>query len=211
MDWVKAIKEAKEKSKKRNFIQSLELILNFERVDFSKTENRINMDVLLPKGRGKDVKVAVIAGKELLPEAKKTADKVLTEEDVVKLGKDKKEAKKLASQYHAFICQANLMPLVGKELGQVLGPRGKMPTPVPPNAKLEPIIKRLKNSVKIRTKGKFLPTLHAPIGTEDMSDEDLAENAKAVYNAVVQKLPQKEANVKSVYIKTSMGPSVKVV
>ncbi len=211
MDWTKAIKEAKEKAKKRNFIQSVELILNFERVDFSKTENRIDLTVTLPKGRGKELKIAVIAGNELIPEAKANADKVLTEEDVKKLGKNKKEAKKLASEYHSFVCQANLMPIVGKELGQVLGPRGKMPSPVPPNAKLAPLIKRLKNSVRIRTKGKFLPTLHVPIGTEEMSEEDLAENAKAVYNAVIQKLPQKEGNIKSVYVKTSMGPSVKVV
>ena len=210
MEWTKAITEAKEKTKKRKFIQTIELVMNFERVDFSKTDNRINADIILPKGRGKDVKVVVVAGKELMPEAKANADKVLTEDDVKKIGKDKKQAKRLAKENHAFIAQANLMPLVGKEMGQVLGTRGKMPTPVPPAAKLAPVIQRIKNSVKIRTKGKFMPTLQAPIGTEEMSDQDLAENAKAVYNTIIQKLPQKETNVKNVYVKTSMGPSIKV-
>ncbi len=205
---LKAIQEAKEKSKKRNFVQSIELILNFQKVDFTKPENRIDVEVFLPKGRGKERKVCIIAGDELIVEAKKHADLVIHKNDLEKY--DKKKAKKLAQEYDVFIAQADLMPLVGRILGPALGPRGKMPKPVPPNVKLEPLIERMKNTIRIRTKGKFLPTVQAPIGVETMDDNDLLENAKAVINTVVEKLPNKFGNLKSVFVKTSMGPAVRV-
>ncbi len=205
---IQAISKAKEASKKRNFVQSLDLVMNFKGVDFSKPNNRINVSVKLPKGRGKPIKTVFFAGDETIVEAKKIADKVISKEEIESI--DKKTAKKLANEYDVFFAQADLMPLVAKQMGQVLGPRGKMPRPVPVNAKLEPIIKSAEGMITLKTKGKFLPTLHAVIGTEEMADEDLAVNADAVINAVIEKLPNKEGNVKSVYVKTSMGPSVKV-
>ncbi|RLG21227.1 50S ribosomal protein L1 [Candidatus Micrarchaeota archaeon] len=210
MDIIKAIKEAKEKSKKRNFVQSIDLIINFKGIDFSKVENRLNLEIVLPKGLGKKVEGVVIADDDLLPEAKKHADKVITQAELEKLGKNKREAKKLASKYKFFIASAKLMPLVGRSLGQVLGPRNKMPKPVPPNAKLEGIIERMRKTVRIKSKGKYLPTIHTVIGSEEMSDEDLGENAMTVINAIKEKLPNKEGNIRSIYVKTSMGPSVKV-
>jgi large subunit ribosomal protein L1 len=210
VDLEKAIEELKTKSKKRNFTQSVDLVMNFTRVDFTKPDNRIDVDVFLPAGRGKAMKIAAIVGDELIVQAKKVADRVLTKDDVTRIGADKKAVKKLAEDYNYFLCQVNLMALVGKHFGQVLGPKGKMPKPVPPTAKLEPLINRLKSTVKVRTKGKNLPTLHAAIGTEEMSSADLAKNASAVINAVKEKLPNREGNIRSVYIKTSMSPAQKV-
>ncbi len=207
---VKAIEEAKSKAKKRNFLQSVDLTINFKGVDFSKPDKRINITVSLPKGRGKPLKAAVIAGDELITKAKKTDARVISKEELEKLSGNKKEIKKIANEYDVFFSQPDLMPLVGKIMGQALGPRGKMPKPVPPNADLELLIKNASKMINLRTKGKFLPTLHACIGTEDMSNEDLAENAVAVINALIEKLPNREGNLKSIYVKTTMGPSVKV-
>jgi large subunit ribosomal protein L1 len=207
---LKAIEEAKTKSKKRNFIQSVDLVVNFRGIDFSKPENRIELDVVLPAGRGKGIKIAAIAGDELMMEAKKHADFVIAKQEIEKLGADKKGLKKLADNYDFFLCQTDLMPLVGRFLGQVLGPRGKMPKPVPGNAKLQPIVERLRKTIKVKSKGKFLPTLHFIIGTEDMTNENLAENAETVLGALKEKLPNKEGNIKSLYLKTSMGPVVKI-
>jgi len=205
---IKAISKAKEVSKKRNFVQSMDLVMNFKGVDFSKPNNRINISVKLPKGRGKQVKTLFFAGDETIVEAKKIADKVIPKEEIGSI--DKKNAGKLANEYDVFFAQADLMPIVAKQMGQVLGPRGKMPKPVPANAKLEPIIKSAEGMITLKTKGKFLPTLHAVIGTEEMNDEDLTANANAVINYVIEKLPNKEGNLKSIYVKTSMGKSVKV-
>jgi large subunit ribosomal protein L1 len=210
MNLIKTIEEAKTKTKKRKFVQSIDLIMNFKTVDFNKPENRFNLELALPAGRGKEIKVAVISGDELIVEAKKVADTVLTRSDVESLTKDKKALKKFVNDYDFFLCQADLMTLVGKNFGQIMGPRGKLPKPVPRTAKLEPLIVTLRKTVKIRSKGKFLPTIHSTFGTEEMSNEDLAKNAEAIISAVKEKLPQKEANIRSILIKTTMGEPVKV-
>jgi large subunit ribosomal protein L1 len=210
MNLLKTVEEAKSKSKKRGFVQSMDLIMNFHGVDFNKAENRIDVEIVLPAGRGKTIKVAVIAGNELIVEAKRVADKVIAKDEIDKLGADKKTLKKLVSDYDYFLCQTDLMALTGKSLGQVMGPKGKLPKPIPPIAKLEPIIERLKKTVRIKTKGKFLPTLHAIIGTEEMPSEELVKNADAIIHAVRDKLPNKEGNIRSIYIKTTMGEPVKV-
>lgn len=207
-----AIQEAIEKRKPRNFLESVEMAINFRNIDFKKPENRIEVSVTLPKGRGKHVRVGVFADKALAAELKKTniVDGIITKEEIEQM--DKKAAKKLAEQYDYFLAEPSLMVLIAKKLGQVLGPRKKMPQPVPPNVKaLEARVKALRNTILVSNKkGKYLPVVHAPIGTVEMPVDDLAENAMAVYNAVINKLPS-EQNVKSVYVKTTMGPAVKVI
>jgi len=209
----KAIGEAKAKAKKRNFVETVEIMINFKNVDFKRPENRIEVSVTLPKGRGKPVKIALFADKALAAEAKKAnvVDKIITKEEIQSM--DKKTAKKLAKEFDFFLAEPSLMPLIGKTLGVVLGPRRKMPRPVPPNVKaIEAIVKGLRNTVVVSNKkGKYMPVVHAPIGTVEMSDADLAENGMAVYTAVIKKLPAGEQNVRSVYVKTTMGPAVRVI
>ena len=206
-DVLKAIKEAKEKQKKRGFTQSIDLAINLG-IDASKPENRLNEEVILPAGRGREIKVAVVAEGELALQAKKVADRVITREELSELAKDKKEAKKLAKEYEFFIAQADMMPLVGKTLGTVLGPRGKMPKPVPANADIAPLVERLRRTVRIRTKDK--PVLHVGVGTEDMDEAKVAQNVEAVMRLLERKLEKGYDDIKSVYLKTTMGPSVKV-
>ena len=210
MKLEEAVEEIKTKSKKRKFIQSIDLVMNFHKIDFSKPDNRINVTVRLPKGKGKSTKTVAIVADELIVEAKKVADRVITKDELEALGKDKKQAKKIANEFDTFLCQTNLMPLVGKNLGQVLGPRGKMPRPIPPTGKIEPIIKSMEGTITIKQKGKFLPTIHVMIGTKEMSKEDLIENANSVISAIVEKLPNREGNIKSLFVKTTMGKAVKV-
>ena len=205
---VKAVEEARKASKKRNFTQSFDLAINLRDIDMSKPENRLSEEVVLPKGRGKPVKVAVIAGDELALAAKEHADMVITKEELEELAKDKRKAKKIANDIDFFIPQAELMPLIGRFLGPVLGPRGKMPKPVPPNAPIAAIVERLRKTVRLRTKDK--PVIHVPVGSEDMSDEDIAQNIEAVLTHLERKLEKGLGNIKSVYLKTTMGPSVKV-
>lgn len=208
MELKKAIEEIKEKSKKRKFVQSVDLVLNFQRLDLKKPEHRLNLTLSLPKGRGKKLKTLVFCGQELITEAKRVADRVITADEIEKISKNKPEAKKLAEDYDIFLAQTDLMALIGKTLGQILGTRGKLPKPVPPTTKLEPIIKSMTNSVVLKTKNA--PTIHTSIGTEEMSNEDLEANAIIIINGVKEKLPNKEGNMKSIFIKTTMGPAIKV-
>ncbi len=206
---AEAVEEAKKNSKPRKFKQTIELAVNLKDIDMKKPENRINEEVLLPHGKGKPVKIAVFATGELAMQAKKLADLVITKEGLEELAKNKRKAKKIAKEYDFFIAQADLMPLIGRYLGPILGPRGKMPKPVPPNANLEPIINRLRKTVRIRTKDN--PVFHVPVGTEDMPTDQVVDNIETIFKFLENKLEKGLGNVKSAYVKTTMGKAVRVI
>ncbi len=206
MNSKEAIQEAIEDSPKRNFTQTVEIAINFKDIDLSDQENKIKLDVILPNGLGKEKKICAIGTDEL--KAKVDVPKFISEDELEDMEQD--EAKKLAKEYDAFISEPSLMALVGKKMGQALGPRGKMPQPVPPAADAEPILNKLKRRVQVRTKGDDMPVVHAPVGTEEMTADDLTENTEAVVSSVKEDLPHKEKNIKSVYVKTTMGPTKEI-
>lgn len=204
-----AISELRSSSKKRNFNQSAELIINLRDVDMKKPEGRIQEVIELPHPLGKNVGVCVIATGGLSLRARRAgADIVLEREDLESLAGDKKRQRETAKKASFFIAEAPLMPLVGRVLGSILGPRGKMPTPVPPTADIEEIIERQRRMTRIRSRGQ--PTLECRVGTEDMSDRDLQDNIQAVIGRVERRLKRGMKNIDSVYLKLSMGPPIKV-
>ena len=97
------------------------------------------------------------------------------------------------------------MPFVGRFLGPVLGPRKKMPKPVPASAKPEPLIERLKNTAKVRIKDQ--PVIQAIVGTQDMDDELIADNIEAVLDILDRKLEKGRKQIKSMYVKDNHGSS----
>lgn len=193
--------------KERKFIESVELAMNIKDVDLANPANRINEEIVLPKGRGRALKVGVFAGGETALLAKDVADTVITPEMIDDLADDKRQARKLANQHAFFVAETKLMATIGRVLGIVLGPRGKMPKPLPPNADVTRVVEGLRSTIKVRSKDR--PTFHATLGTTDMSVEDLAANAETVLKRVTGKLERGYQNVASIYIKTSMGPSVR--
>ena len=207
-DFVKAIAEAKKQAKPRRFVQSYELIVKLRDVDVRQPENRFTELVQLPNPPpNKLAKVAVIAEGDMALKAKEAgADAVITREELEKIAASKKEAKKLAKEYDVFIAQADLMPLIGRFLGRYLGPRGKMPQPVPPTANIGPFIERAKRCVRVRLRDQ--PQIMCRIGSEDQSPEEVAENAIAVMNFLMNRF--KPQNIEKVYVKLTMGPPVRV-
>ncbi len=125
-----------------------------------------------------------------------------------KIGKEKKQARKIAQKYDFFVAEAPLMPLVGKTLGQILGPRGKMPTPIPPTAPIDDIIKRFRRNVRLKMKDQAV--VQCKVGTEDMTDDALVQNIQTVISRLEAKLEKGPKNIKSIAIKASMGPPVKI-
>ena len=200
-----AVQKALESAKKRKFVETVELAVNLRDIDLSLPKNRIQEDVVLPKGRGKQVKIAVIGGGELALKAKDVADLVITPEELGTLAGNKKQAKKIANSVDYFIAEAPLMAVVGKRLGTVLGPRGKMPKPIAPGADPAAMIDGLRKSVTIRTKDR--KTFHAPVGTVEMSADDIADNVDVIMKRVEGHLEKGKHNIDSAYIKTTMGPS----
>jgi large subunit ribosomal protein L1 len=135
-------------------------------------------------------------------------DRVIRDKEISELGGSKKDIKKLASQFDFFLSEPRFMAKVGKVMGSVLGPRGKMPQIVPPTADIREIVDSLRSSVSINVRNN--PMVAVAIGSEDMDVSKLAENALAVINAVRGKLPEK-SYIKKVYVKTTMGPSIRVI
>jgi large subunit ribosomal protein L1 len=206
---LESIRQAREKSKKRNFSQSIELIINLRDIDMKKPESRIQELIELPHAVGKQTKICVFATGELALKAKKAgADLVMDRRELEALAGDKKRRKVLAQTYDFFIAEAPLMPLIGKILGSALGPKGRMPTPVPPTANIAGHIKKYRKTVMVRLRGQ--PVLQCRIGTEEMPDEQIAENIQAVLGRLEGKLKRGFRNVESIYIKTTMGQPVKI-
>ena len=200
------IKEAKS-SKERKFKQSLELIMVFKDIDVKKGF-AINETVQLPKQSGSPATVCVMASGEMGLKAKNAkADRVLNTDELNKLGSDKRESRKFIKKYDFFLADTQLMPVVGKVLGQLLGPRGKMPTPVPFNASIESLLQRFRSSIRVRVRNSL--SMNCKIGDEKMEDGDLAANANAVISAVEKKLPNGDKNIKNILVKTTMGKAVK--
>ncbi len=206
---AKAIAEMKGKTEKRKFNQSVELAVKLRELDLKRPEQRINESLELPTAASKTVKVAVIAGGDLAVRAKNAgADIVIGKEDLDKMAREKKQARKIAQEYDFFVAEAPLMPQVGKSLGQMLGPRGKMPTPIPPTAPIDDVLKRQRKNVRLKMKDQ--PVIQTRVGTEDMPDDVLVQNIQTVISRLEAKLEKGAKNIKSVAVKTTMGPLVKV-
>ena len=207
---IEAVKEAKEQAKPRNFTQSIDVIINIKDLDVRKPENRFSEEVALPNGRGKPIKVGVIADGELVLGAKNAGvDVVISKEDLQEFGKDRKAAKKVVNSVDSFIAQADMMPLVGRFLGPILGPRNKMPKPVPASARIEPLLERVQATIKVGVKQQ--PSIQILVGTQDMEDEKLAENIEAVLAVLDRNLEKGRNQIKSMYIKATMGSVVRVI
>jgi large subunit ribosomal protein L1 len=201
-----AVNKALEEKGKRKFTQSMEFIINFRAIDFAKAENRLNIDILLPKGKGKPQPVVVFADGQMALEAKNAgANEVIESTGIPKLASDKGKLSGLVKTAE-FIAAPPLMIAIGKSLGQVLGARGKLPRPIVGSVK--DAIEQASRRVRLVSKGKYLPVAQCLAGSEAMSVADLVENIDAAYEKVKGKVP--EPNIKSVYIKLTMGKPVKV-
>jgi len=100
------------------------------------------------------------------------------------------------------------MAVVGKRLGTVLGPRGKMPKPIPPGVDPTGLVENFRKSVTVRTKDR--KTFHVPVGTVDMDAEKIAENIDLILKRVALRMEKGDMNIQSAYVKTSMGPSERI-
>ncbi|MDG6218450.1 MAG: 50S ribosomal protein L1 [Candidatus Thermoplasmatota archaeon] len=207
VDAVETVKTTA-KENNRKFKQTIDVVFNLKNIDLTIPKNRIDEEVILPHGRGAKAKVGLFASGQLALDAKNIVDLLIKPEDLEDLSDDKKKGKKIADEYDFFLAEAPLMPTIGKALGTVLGPRGKMPRPIPPQGDISDTVKKLRSTVKIRSKGNS--TFHTVVGNEDMDSTQIAENIDAVVNRVEGVLERGRMNIRSVYIKTTMGPSKKI-
>jgi len=206
---LEAVKEAKEKSGQKKFDQTIDLILDIKEIDMKAPEGKIQEIVELPHTSAKPNKICVIAQGETALRAKRAnADNVIERADLEGLAGKKKDLRKIASDYDVFISEAPLMPTVGRTLGPVLGPRGKMPIPIPPNADVAALIAKHRKTIVVRMRNQ--PIIQTTIGSQSQPDEELVDNIQAVLRVLEGKLKRGLKNIDLVFVKTSMGTPVKI-
>ena len=198
------VKKGKDQSTERKFNQSFEVLIALKDVDPKKTDLNVNEIVYLPHPTSKRAKVCFIGSGDLAVRAKNAkADRVMDPAQLENYGGSKKDAKKLARSFDFFLADTALMPRIGKVLGQSLGPKGKIPLPVPPNSPIEGMIERMRTAVRVRSRGSL--GVMAKVGDSKLADNELAENIVAVVGSVVKKLPNGDRNIRTIMVKTTMG------
>ncbi len=198
----KALEELK-KNKERKFDQTVDLIINLQKIDIRKTP--INIFTSVPH-KIKDKKIAAFL------EVRNKNVETITKDEFKKYS-DKKELKKLSKRFDFFIAQASLMPKVATTFGRFLGPSGKMPSPQlgimaeVSDKVIEELKQKINNSAKIRAKDA---SIKLAIGKQSMKTEDVVENILSVYEAILKVLPREKDNVKNIELKFTMSKPQKI-
>ncbi len=147
-----AIQEAVANAPERKFVESIEFAFTVKDVDLKNPNNRIKEEIRLPSGRGREIRVAMFASGEAAEKARAGGITVFPPEQIEEMGTDKGMGKKIANRYDFFLSEVPHMGLVGRWLGVILGPRGKMPRPVPPVVDPTAIAAGLRTTVVVKTR-----------------------------------------------------------
>jgi large subunit ribosomal protein L1 len=207
-DIEQAVSSALEDAPPRNFRETVDLAINLRDLDLDDPSNRVDTGVVLPEGTGQETSIVVFAEGETALRAEDAADDVLDGDDLEELGDDDDEAKDLADETDFFIAEQNMMQDIGRYLGTVLGPRGKMPEPLDPDDDVVEVVNRMKNTVQLRSRDRR--TFHTRVGAEDMDAENIADNIDVILRRLHAELEKGPLNIDSVFVKTTMGPAVEV-
>jgi large subunit ribosomal protein L1 len=182
--------------------------VNLRDLDLNDPSQRVDESVVLPAGTGQETRIVVFASGETALRAEDVADEVLDGDDLEELGDDTDAAKDLADETDFFVADASLMQDIGRYLGTVLGPRGKMPTPLQPDDDVVETVNRMKNTVQLRSRDRR--TFHTRVGAQDMDSDEIADNVDVIIRRLEASLEKGPLNIDSMYVKTTMGPAVEV-
>jgi len=207
-DIEQAVSRALEDAPERNFRETVDLAINLRDLNLDDPANRVDESIVLPSGTGQDTSIVVFAEGETAVRAQDVADEVLDADELEDLGDDDDEAKDLADDTDFFVAEASMMQDIGRYLGTVLGPRGKMPTPLQPDDDVVETVNRMKNTVQLRSGDRR--TFHTRVGAEDMDAGDIADNIDVILRRLHGDLEKGPLNVDSIYVKTTMGPAKQV-
>jgi large subunit ribosomal protein L1 len=203
-----AVTRALDEAPTRNFRETVDLAVNLRDLDLNDPSNRVDESVVLPAGTGQETQIVVFATGETALRAEEVADDVLDPDELEELGDDDDAAKDLADETDFFVAEAPMMQDIGRYLGTVLGPRGKMPTPLQPDDDVVETINRMKNTVQLRSRDRR--TFHTRVGADDMTADEISDNIDVIVRRLEAALEKGPLNIDSIYVKTTMGPSVEV-
>jgi large subunit ribosomal protein L1 len=176
-------------------------------IDAKKSDQNVRSTVALPHGTGRSVRVLAIAKGEKVKEAADAGADIAAGEEIIQEILDGR------SDFDAVVATPDVMGAVGSKLGRVLGPKGMLPNPkagtVGPN--IGDLIREIKAG-RIEFRNDKTGVVHGPVGKASFTPEKIAENVRAFIKAVEGAKPEasKGTYLRSVYITTTMGPSIKV-
>ncbi len=206
---LEAVRKVKSSSKERKFIQSIDLAISLRDVNLKDPSKRFRVEVLLPHPLNKDTNICVIGDAALISKAEDAGIKhTLNEDQIDQLARNANDAKIFINTIDYFLAIPQMMALIGKTLGRYLGPAGKMPSVLPPNANLENFVARYNRTCRIRLRQN--PVIQCRVATEDMNDEEITENVRTIITEIENRLEQGLQNIKHAHIKTTMGPVITI-
>jgi len=198
------------KGKKRPFQETIELQITLKNYDPTK-DKRFSGTVQLPHGPIRSMKLCVLATADHVGDVAALADpriETRTVEDLKKLNKNKKLVKKLAKKFHGFLASQAIIKLIPRLLGPGLSRAGKFPVPIAATDSVEGKVHEVRRTVKFQMKKVIC--LNTPIANVTMAAPDVRENIVTAVNLLVSLLKKKWQNVKTIYIKSSMGPPFQI-
>jgi len=209
----KEIKESVEKAlnekKDRNFKESFDLHIGLKGVDLKDPSKRFRAEILLPHKLNKPVKLCVIGDEAFVNRAKEAGiEHTRTEDQLEEMARNPSETKTFIDNIDYFLALPQMMATVGRLLGRFLGPAGKMPAVVPPAADLSDFVTRYGRTCRVRLRQN--PVIHARVATEDMDVDEITDNVRTILTEVENRLEQGPNNVKNAFVKTTMGPAIKI-
>ena len=212
------IKKEGFKDKVRKFDETIDLILNLKDLNLNDPKQRIDKEIVLPNNIVTSDKpnVCVIASDEILLEARNLGLDTIDNDGLVQMNnEEKKVKKKFVKKYDFFIVEDKMMPSVARYLARFLGPLGKMPKPFPSGygiisspEDLKVAIERYLKIIRIQLKKQLL--IQVKIGKKSMEKDRVFENLTAVVDYIADQMPHKYNNIKSMFLKTTMGHPIKI-
>jgi len=212
------IKKEGFKDKIRKFDETIDLIINLKDINLNDPKQRIDKEIVLPNNiiTSDKPNVCVIASDEILLEARNLGLETIDNDGLVQLNnEEKKEKKKFVKKYDFFIVEDKMMPSVARYLARFLGPLGKMPKPFPSGygiisspEDLKIAIERYLKIIRIQLKKQLL--IQVKIGKKSMEKDRVFENLKTVVDYIADQMPHRYNNIKSMFLKTTMGHPIKI-
>merc|ERR1711970_1000266 len=193
--------------KPRKFLESVDLQIGLKNYDPQK-DKRFSGTVKLKHVPRPKFTVCILGDQQHCDEAKAKGLPSMSADDLKKLNKNKKEVKKLAKKYDAFLASESLIKQIPRLLGPGLNKAGKFPTLLTHNDNMEAKILDLSSTIKFQMK-KVL-CLNVAVGNVSMTEDELVYNIHLSINFLVSLLKKHWQNVRSLYIKSTMGAPLRL-
>ena len=193
----------KSKEKPRKFVETIELQIGLKNYDPQK-DKRFNGTVSLPVIPRPKLKMCILGDAKHCEEATGNGIDSMDVEALKKLNKNKKLIKKLAKKYNHFLASESVIKQIPRLLGPGLNKAGKFPTLCTHNEPLENKVNGIRSQVKFQLK-KVL-CLAVAVANVEQTEREIFVNVQTSVNFLVSLLKKNWQNVKSLYIKSTMGP-----